>query len=249
MWLVDWAIDRVEFRRQISLFETKISRLTIDILSIIFESIENLLASIDIIVDKLRFAFRTRLDFFFFSFDTIEEMIRLDLDMINSIDDSTRVFTKAQKREMTTMIAKVFRNHGSDDDEDQNLIFLSSDSINVENYDNFDYEWKSNDIKYFDLEYDDLANVDSSIVNAIRHVFYRNVYAFVDRLKNMTILREKEKLRIVLSQCFRDFALIWHFMKLSNFEKQLLCNVDLKSWYKILIHRFKKRTSIALQHL
>ncbi len=65
----------------------------------------------------------------------------------------------------------------------------------------------------------------------------------------MAPLRGEPKLRTALPQCFRGSALIWHSMELSDFEKQLLRNADLDSWYGALIHRFKERTPAALQHL
>jgi hypothetical protein len=65
-------------------------------------------------------------------------------------------------------------------------------------------EWTVDDIRFFDSNIDD----DDSIVNVSRHVFYKNIYVFVDRLKDMIVIRENDKFRIVLSQCFRDAALI-----------------------------------------
>lgn len=156
---------------------------------------------------------------------------------------SAPAFTDAQKREMAAMIAEAFRNHGG-----QGPTPPPNDPPNL-GMGNGNGEWKPDDIGYFDPEHDGLANVGAPIVNAGRHVFYRDVYAFVDRLKDMAPLRDEPKLRTALVQCLRGSALIWHSMELSDLEKQLLKNADLDSWYGALIHRFKERTPAALQHL
>ncbi len=103
-------------------------------------------------------------------------------------------------------------------------------------------KWTVDEIEFFDSNIDD----DESIVNVSRHVFYKNIYVFVDRLKDMIVIREDDKLRIVLSQCFRGAALIWHFIELYDMKKDLLRQINLASWYQIMINRFKKRTSLVL---
>jgi hypothetical protein len=82
-----------------------------------------------------------------------------------------------------------------------------------------------------------------------RHVFYKNIYAFVNRLKDMTNIRDDDKLRTILSQCFRKTAFIWHFTELFDMKKDLLRQANLASWYQIMINRFKKRTSLTLSAL
>ncbi len=52
---------------------------------------------------------------------------------------------------------------------------------------------------FFDSKYDELINIDNSIVNVEKHVFYCDVYAFVDRLKNLVSLRNNNKLKIAIS--------------------------------------------------
>ena len=40
---------------------------------------------------------------------------------------------------------------------------------------------KSKEVEFFDLEYEDIK----LIVNADKHIFYKDIYVFVDRLKNI----------------------------------------------------------------
>ena len=186
---------------------------------------------------------------------TIEKIIRNDIDMF---DQST--FSNQQRIELREMIifvvTSVIRetvtsafNDDDDDDDEKKNDDLSSIDVNSLQSDNVS-DWKSKDIEFFDSKYEISIHIDDLIVNVDRHVFYRNVYVFIDRLKNMTSLREKNKLRIVISQCLRDIVLIWHSAKLSNFEKNLLRNrVTLINWYDALIVKFKKRASKILEKL
>ena len=62
-------------------------------------------------------------------------------------------------------------------------------------------EWKAEEVGFFDPSLEDPQDV--TIVTVGRHSFYRDVYAFVDRLKDMAKQRPSEKLRTVLPKCFR----------------------------------------------
>ena len=185
---------------------------------------------------------------------TTEKIVRNDFDMS---DQST--FSDQQRTELREMITSVVTSviretvtsasNDDDDDDEEEDDDLSSVDVNLSQSDNAS-DWKSKDIGFFDSKYEKSAHIDDSIVNADRYVFYRDVYVFIDRLKNMTSLREKNKLRIVISQCLRGTALIWHSAKLSDFEKNLLRNrATLINWYDALIVRFKKRASETLEKL
>lgn len=163
-------------------------------------------------------------------------------------------FSNQQRIELAQIIVVVIRDadtttNNDDDDEKDDDTTIDSFDVNSSQVDN-SIDWKSNDIDFFDSKYENSTHINDSIVNVERHVFYRDVYVFIDKLKEMTSLREENKLRIVISQCLRDTALIWHSMKLSDFEKKLFRNrVMLSNWYNVLIIKFKKRISQILQKL
>lgn len=106
-------------------------------------------------------------------------------------------------------------------------------------------ELNSEEVGCFDPDYKGC----SAVVNAGKNGFYRDVYAFVDCLKDMEQIKGEEKLRTVVPQCFRGSALIWHSIELSETEKALLRRADLVAWYKTLIARFKQRTPLVLKSL
>ena len=158
-------------------------------------------------------------------------------------------FFDTQRFELTQIIVATLRMNVSKSFFDSSNFFNSlKNENNVDNNDNNE-KWKSNNIEYFDFEFEKSINIDNFIVNFDRYIFYQDVYVFVDRLKNLTLLRDENKFRIIISQCFRNIILIWHFMKLLNLKKNLLRNVFLNNWYDVLIFKFKKRVSQILFRL
>ena len=87
-------------------------------------------------------------------------------------------------------------------------IVISSESTSVDST-STSSTLRVEEIRYFDFEYQ-TENIDKQIllVNADKHVYYRDVYVFVNRLKNMTFLRDKFVIRQIITTYFRDFALM-----------------------------------------
>ena len=111
-------------------------------------------------------------------------------------------------------------------------------------------EWRAEDIGYFDPDYEDSnSNYSNAMVSTGKHTFYKDVYTFVDRLRDMAKLRGPDKVRTVLPECLRGTALVWHSAELSEMEKDLLRDASLDNWFGAMIRRFKERTPLALQHL
>lgn len=106
-------------------------------------------------------------------------------------------------------------------------------------------EWNIEEIRFFDPNYEGTRPV----INVGKHVFYKEVYVFIDWYKNMALLKRNNKLHTVLLQCFHGAALIWHFTELSEMEKILFWDTNLVGWYKAMIHYFKKCTLVTLASL
>ena len=130
-------------------------------------------------------------------------------------------FFDAQWLELTQIIVVVLRTNVESFSNLFNFLNSLNNENNDDNNDNDNNKkWKSNNIEYFDSKFEKSTNTSSSIVNFDQYIFYWDIYVFVDRLKNLTLLRDENKFRIVISQCFRDTTLIWHFIKLSNLKKK-----------------------------
>ena len=80
-----------------------------------------------------------------------------------------------------------------------------SDSFENNVFDNNEFlQLKSNDVEYFDS----VIEEERSIIIIKRYIFYKNVYVFVNRLKDVATNKDNEKIRKTLSTCFRNKVFI-----------------------------------------
>ena len=62
---------------------------------------------------------------------------------------------------------------------------------------------------YFDFEYQqEQGTTNGPIVNAGKHVFYKNIYVFTDRLKDLAVQYGEINIKAVMTICFRGFVLM-----------------------------------------
>ena len=109
------------------------------------------------------------------------------------------------------MIAKVFRQQSTSLDNT-----LSNDNDNDNNIDNdFNNQrfvstiCSAENIEFFDFIYDDFNDGNLVIVNADKHVFYRDVYVFCDRLRNLVKdFIDEQKMKKLIFDCLRGDSLI-----------------------------------------
>ena len=113
--------------------------------------------------------------------------------------ESVFVFIIVQKRELIVIITEVLRNQS---------ISLFSFSDDNENDDFDDYRFASvicfaENVEFFNFNYVDVDNF--VIINVDCHVFYKNVYVFKDKLKNLTKnFIDEQRMRKLISKCLRD---------------------------------------------
>ena len=111
------------------------------------------------------------------------------------------------------------------------------------------------DVNFFDSNYQEkdkkIVNhlAFASVVNANKHVFYRDVYVFTNKLFDLVKQHDNETIENVIIVCFRDIALMWYSMKIDDFLRNLFRDAKLNIWCTALIDRFRTRSSIALIQL
>lgn len=96
-------------------------------------------------------------------------------------------------------------------------------------------DWRPEEIGFFDPDCEEPGPV--ATVNC--HIYYQDVYAFIDRLKDVALLRSIEKFQDILPQLLRGSALIWYSTEFSAIEKAIPRIVPLDYWYMRLIARFQ----------
>ena len=104
-------------------------------------------------------------------------------------------------------------------------------------------------VNYFDFNYEDSFDTNQSIVNSKRHNFYRDVFIFIDHLKNLKKTFFDSKMKKLISTCLKRNALIWYNTKFIEIEKNFFKEINIERWCAHLIKRFKKRILVALKKL
>ena len=226
-WLAEWAIDKTAFREAIRRFE-QIIRIVDDSSNdfsnnFILSSSDSSSDSSFIEDSSNRSQNRKRstasLSHFF---DTTEEV-----DKEKTSITMTQLSQKAWqqiKRDINQIVQAAMRNMSERSSE----LSKSSDSFDTNEVNNNDNDESLSTIKfaenidYFDLEYLNSANNNFFIVIAKRHIFYRDVFIFIDRLKYLVKDSVDEtRLRELLSDIFRDVNLKWYDTELILNEKNL----------------------------
>ena len=89
------------------------------------------------------------------------------------------------------------------------------------------------DVGFFDPDYQekDKKTVNhlapAPVVSADKHVFYRDVYAFTDRLLDLAKQHGNEAIENVITACFRGTALMWYSMEVDDSLRNLFRDAKL----------------------
>ena len=80
-------------------------------------------------------------------------------------------------------------------------------------------------------------------------MFYKNVYVFVERLKNQIQQHDYEIIQNFVIVCLRDSVLNWYSIEINKNLRIALQIINFDNWCRIFINRFKIRVSMILNHL
>ena len=84
---------------------------------------------------------------------------------------------------------------------------------------------RAEDLGFFDPDYESEHN--ESIISSGRHVYYRDMFVWIDHLKDLVKNHTEDEVRSIITQAFRGGALIWYSTELSELEKDLLRDASL----------------------
>lgn len=93
---------------------------------------------------------------------------------------------------------------------------------------------------YFDPDFPAPAESRDPVRTTSREYIYRDVFAFIERLRATASTRGLEQLRTILPRCFRNSASTWYNEELEDHERDLLSSEesDFENWHGALTARF-----------
>ena len=148
-------------------------------------------------------------------------------------------FIRQQWKSLQTFMSRSY----DDDDDDVNDSSNNDNNVNTDNN-----SLKIENVDYFDSNYE-INESNVFVANVERHVFYIDVYIFVDRLKKLIARRDNDKMQKIIIVCLKSTAFIWHFNEFIDMKRTFFRIVICEQWYAIFIKRFKKRTVIVVQYI
>ena len=197
---------------------------------------------------------RAELEFIILQHEQICEMIRNILHMklqfmiINMFDFVIQAFKKIRTFDSSKFSIFSFDDFSFDFfdhvESKSKLYYFSIKSLSVDQMSYFDSEYKKKRNKTTLFS----SSIESMMITD-KYVYYKNVYVFVDRLKNLVSQHEHNQIRNVLKSCFRDDAQIWHIYELSDIIKDFFREISLFQWYDVMIIRFKFKAAAVIQKL
>jgi hypothetical protein len=110
--------------------------------------------------------------------------------------------------------------------------------------------FRVSDVEFFDSQLN-LFYDSEDVVQVRRDLYYRDVYLFVERIKNAVIMFEAKIVRTNLFACLRESAQMWYTEELSDLKKKTLRTLDEETnhWCNALLKKFKKFVVSALNYL
>ena len=88
--------------------------------------------------------------------------------------------------------------------------------------------WRPEELGFFDPDLKDDSVGKGDIVYLETHPYYRNVFIFVERIRDVAKAKGENTVRLNLHSCLRGTALEWYSWKLTEFEKESLSKISLE---------------------
>ena len=98
---------------------------------------------------------------------------------------------------------------------------------------------RAEDLGYFDPYYESEHN--EAIVSVGRHVYYRDMFVWIDHIKDLAKTHSAAEVRPMITQALRGGALTWYSTELTELEKDLLRDATMEHWYATITKRFKEK--------
>ena len=101
-------------------------------------------------------------------------------------------------------------------------------------------------MKFFDSWYENKnVIINNSIEYVDKNIYFRDVYLYIERIKNMSILKKIELIRHNFYNCIREHALRWYTEIVNDDQKKLIkLKKNVKKWKRLLLKKWKESSFI-----
>jgi hypothetical protein len=102
-----------------------------------------------------------------------------------------------------------------------NISFVSSSMTSI--FETRLDRWNATDLKFFDSAYEEkIIATAKSIQHADKNTYFRDVHLFIDRAKDIVLIKDHDTVRNNLYICFREQVMMWYTTEMTNEEKELI---------------------------
>ncbi len=103
-------------------------------------------------------------------------------------------------------------------------------------------------MRFFDLVYDEkIVTIAKSMQHFEKNTFFRNIYLFIDQVKNFAIFKDFDMIRNNFYTYLRDITMIWYIAELFEKTKKLVkTKNNLSVWERYSIKRFRQRSTMTM---
>jgi hypothetical protein len=108
--------------------------------------------------------------------------------------------------------------------------------------------WNAADLEFFDSAYEEkIIATAKSVQHANKNTYFRDVHLFIDRAKDIALVKDYDAVKNNLYICFREQVMIWYTTEMTNEEKELIkIDNNLNVWERYLIKRFRERSNVTM---
>ena len=108
--------------------------------------------------------------------------------------------------------------------------------------------WNAAEIEFVDSLYDEKsATIENAIEHLEKDIYFRDVHVFIEKIKNMTQIKDDILIKNNLYSCLRNIALTWYTSNLNDDHKRLIkFDNEIDEWIRILLKKFRQSSETAL---
>ncbi len=122
----------------------------------------------------------------------------------SSVFNMSQEFIEIQRRKLMTMMQEFWT---------QRLTSTASSGtfFSIQTSDQKFERWVIANLKFFDSAYDDkVLTTADSMQHIDKNTYFKNVHLFIDRIKDIVVIKDVDTMRNNLYSCLRDIVMIWY---------------------------------------